>query len=214
MKVDTNNINQYSRREKLLEHVHWLKVDTNNTNQYSRREKLLEHVHWLKVDTNNTNQYSRRENIEIVNVPVNILQKDLEMHIINMLKSIEVNVSSYYIVAVHRLGKRQHGFNRNVIVRFINRNHSISALKNKKQLSVINEFKKYRIQENLSPGNKAIYNKCFKLKKEGEINNLWTYNGVVHIKFSTDPDEPPMKIFHKDDIEFYMNYDASFEVNS
>ena len=138
--------------EKLLEHVHWLKVDTNNINQYSRREKLLEHVHWLKVDTNNINQYSRRENIEIVNVPENILQKDLEMHIINMLKSIKVNVSFYYIVAVHRLGKKQHGFNRNVIVRFINRNYSISALKNKKQLSVINEFKKYMITRKFESG--------------------------------------------------------------
>ena len=37
---------------------------------------------------------------------------------------------------------------------------------------------------------------------------------VVHIKFSTDLEEPPMKIFHKDDIEFYMNYDSAFEVIS
>ena len=93
-------------------------------------------------------------------------------------------------------------------MRFINRNHAISALKNKKQLSMKNEYKKYMIQENLSPGNKAIY------KKEGEIKNLWTYNGVVHIKFSTDLEEPPMKIFHKDDIELYMNYHSSFEVIS
>ena len=80
-----------------------------------------------------------------------------------MLKSIEVNVSSYNIVAVHRLGKKKHGFNRNVIVRFINRNHAISTLK--KQQSMKNEYKKYTIQKNLSQGNKAIY-KCFKLKKE------------------------------------------------
>ena len=49
---------------------------------------------------------------------------------------------------------------------------------------------------------------------EGEIKNLWTYSGVVHIKFPTDLEEPPMKIFHKDDIEFYMNYDSAFEVIS
>ena len=41
-----NEINSLtSQNKKLLEHVHWLKVDTNNINQYSRREKLLEHVH-------------------------------------------------------------------------------------------------------------------------------------------------------------------------
>ena len=35
---------------------------------------------------------------------------------------------------------------------------------------------------------------------EGKIKSLWTFNGVVHMKFTLDSEEPPMKILHKDDI--------------
>ena len=46
---------------------------------------------------------------------------------------------------------------------------------------------------------------------DGQIKSLWTYNRVVHMKFTLDSEEPPMKILHKDDIEYNMNYDSSLE---
>ena len=89
-------------------------------------------------------------------------------------------------------------------MRFINRKHAISALKNKKQLSKVNEFNKYIITENLCPSNKKIYDECYKLKKQGIIKKLWTYNGIVHVKFTYNEDEFPTKIFHKTDIDYYI----------
>ena len=51
------------------------------------------------------NQYSRRENIELQNVPESVEQKDLESFVLDVFKSIDVEVSSYDLVAVHRIGK-------------------------------------------------------------------------------------------------------------
>ena len=46
------------------------------------------------------------------------------------------------------------------------------------------------------------------LKYAGEINRLWTYNGVVNIKFEENDDEYPTKIYHPDDINYYFDEDT------
>ena len=157
-------------------------------------KKLVESVYWMEVDICGNNQYSHRENVEFANIPESVIQKDLENYIINVLKAINVKVSSNNIVAVHRLGKRRNGIDRNVIVCFVNRKFTISALKNKKQLLKDNAYKKIIILENLSPINKKIYDQCFKLKCEGIFKSLWAFNGVIYVKFTSDYDELPTNL--------------------
>ena len=167
----------------------------------------------MEIEIANNNQYTRRENIELLNVPESILQKDLEAHVIDVLKFIKLDdICSYNIVAVHRLGKKRNGRNRSVIIRFISRKHTILALKNKKQLSNSPEYSKYIVTENLGPRNREIYDKCFQLKREGVFKSIWSYNGRIHVKFTDSYEERPTKIFHYDDIEFYINYDSSDEL--
>ena len=59
------------------------------------------------------------------------------------------------------------------------------------------------ITENLCPAYTEIYNECYRQKKAGLINKLWTYNGVVNVKFTEDYYEKPFKIFHINDIKQY-----------
>ena len=108
-------------------------------------EDLVNSMYNLEVELSKLNQYGRRENIEIANIPESIPQRNLESHVIEMLGSMGVEVESYDIAAIHRLGKQRRNMNRNVIVRFINRKHSIGALNNKKKLLDIPRFKKYMI---------------------------------------------------------------------
>ena len=108
-------------------------------------------------------------------------------------------------MAVHRLGRKRSGRNRSVIIRFINRKHAILALKNKKLLLNHPEYKNFIITENLGPKNREIYDRCYQLKRSGTFKSLWTYNGRIHVKFSDSYDERPTKIFHYDDIEYYLN---------
>ena len=38
----------------------------------------------------------------------------------------------------------------------------------------------------------------------GEIHNVFTRNGSIHIKFTDSKNEKPTKIFHDEDYEFYF----------
>ena len=86
----------------------------NETYTYkSQIEDLLTSNEELEKQLNIFQQYNRRENIELSGVPENILQKDLERFVISILRRIGVhNLSSYEIVACHRLKRKM--FNENV----------------------------------------------------------------------------------------------------
>ena len=165
----------------------------------AENNKLYDEVEEQKIELAELNQYGRRENVEICNIPENIDAKKLEDHVIAVMKSIDVKVSSYNIVAAHRTGKRLPSRPRNVIVRFVNRKHAFSLLKNKKKLKNNNNYKNYYIIENLCPFNKRIFNKLYKLKKEEEIHTVWSFNGAVYAK--VDENDEPTQIRHLEDID-------------
>ena len=98
---------------------------------------------------------------------------------LDILASVDIQLESYDIVAVHRFGKKLTGKNRKVLVRFLNRKNAFLCLKNGKKLRhcTIQNYKNYFITENLCPGNRHAFNKLYKLKKNGEIFNVWSYNG-------------------------------------
>ena len=97
-----------------------------------------------------------------------------------------VLVQSYDIAACHRLKKKRHGKNSNVIVRFIYRKKALLCLKNKSKLKD-SPYKEtfgnpIYIAENLCPAFKSILGKCNVLRKQGQIADCWSYNGFIHIK--------------------------------
>ena len=101
---------------------------------------------------NEMNQYSRRENIELQIIPESVVQDDLEKFVVNLFKEIKLDISSYDLVAVHRLGKPTSRKSRNVIVRFLNRKSAFACFLNAKLLNKSNlMYKKIFITENLCP---------------------------------------------------------------
>ena len=79
----------------------------------------------------NQDIYSIRNNVEFNNIPENIEDDKVEEYILKILKAVEIDISSYDIVAVHRIGKRSNK-SRNVIVRFLNRKDAYKALRSNK----------------------------------------------------------------------------------
>ena len=114
------------------------------------------------MNTIYNSQYNRRENIELLNIPESMLQKDFEPLVVKILNNLDINVQSYDIVTIHRLGANRNNRPRNVIVRFINRTNAILVLRNKKNLK--STGKKYNINylyviENLRHGiNSSLIN--------------------------------------------------------
>ena len=152
---------------------------------------LHDSLYDMEVHYNNLNQYTRRNNIEITNISEKITQRSLEEYVLKVMKSLDVNIVSYDLVAVHRLGKFVVGKNRNVIVRFVNRKNAFTCLRNLKKLNSSNtpEYRKLYIVENLCPSYRKIFNYLYKMKKEQKNNNVWSYNGNVFFKKSPDDND-------------------------
>ena len=122
------------------------------------------------------------------------------------------------IVAVHRLFKKTNdGYPASTIVRFVNRRDAVSVKRNKSKLNTLEPqgegdnkiiFRNLRIVENLCPLYKKLHQKCKKLRQEGVIKHLWTYNGTINIKYTDSKTEKPINIFHEEDYDHHFGDDS------
>ena len=179
-----------SRYEKLLEQnnifVNEIKKLWIFTTKLKHSVKILKsEKDKLEQELNNLNAYSRRNNIEIRNIPEIVKDDALEDHCLKVFKLLNLDVTSYDIVAVHRTGKFSRGRNRPVIIRFVNRKHAYHALDNANHL-FYTIYKKYFITENLCPTYRNTFNILYKGKKKGTISDVWSYNGIVYAKMTND----------------------------
>ena len=163
-------------------------------------DEILTSLTSIEKELDLLNQYGRRENIELTGIPINVPQDNLENVVIDILNFIGLQIDSYDIVGCHRINKT------NVIVRFLNRKHAIESLQNKKYLNGCKREFGYNVymHENLCPAYKSIHDRCRNLMDVGQISKLWTYNGVINLKFTDEYSEKPTKIFHEEDINFYF----------
>ena len=158
-----------------------------------------ENVYYIERDLNQLQQYSCRENVEICGIPDVVGHDDLEVTVIKIgVKDLE----HYEIAACHRLKKVNKNQPANVIVRFTNRKRVYQCLKNRKHLrQAIPKYPNIYIIENLCPKYRSIFDTCSKLRREGKIKSLWSYNGTVQFKTTDDKNERSNKIFHFSDLE-------------
>ena len=82
---------------------------------------LYDYLNNVEIQVNNLDQYSRRNNVEIKNIPEKISQRNLEGYVLKVMAAINIKITSYDLVAVHRIGRFISGSNRNVITRFVNK---------------------------------------------------------------------------------------------
>ena len=130
-----------------------------------------------------------------------------------MLKSTNMDISSYDIVAVHRLGKKTNR-TRNVIVRFLNRKDAYKTLKLNQKLKSIPQYKKIYITENLCPINKKIFNALYKLKKSEVIIAVWSFNGNVYYKIEEEDEFQQASSLQDIQFLFDENDENSVNVNN
>ena len=72
----------------------------------------------LEIQNNNLDQYSRRNNVEISGIPQSVSDNQLEEKVVDILKAIDVNITTNETEASHRLGKKK----KNFIVRLLTEN--------------------------------------------------------------------------------------------
>ena len=127
------------------------------------KENVLENkIIDLEIQNNNLDQYSRRNNVEISGIPQSVSDNQLEEKVVDILKVIDVNITTKDVEACHRLGKKK----KNVIVRVIDRKQRLKALQNKKKLKSIDKNAigipnaNLFIRENLTPANSKLAFNC------------------------------------------------------
>lgn len=222
--ISINNMDpEYIDRIQILERelaeirINFINLSTDNSHLKDRvdlleddKNEILTNLVTLEKNLDRLNQYGRRENIELSGIPMYIPQNELEDVVIDILRFIGLeDLESYDISGCHRIHKN------NVIVRFVNRKHSIKSLKNRKYLKGCKREFGYNqnvyMNENLCPAYRSIEEKCRTLLDCGHINQMWTYNGAVNIKFTNERTEKSKKLYHEDDLKYHFpDYDDNF----
>ena len=180
----------------------------NETYSYtSDIKKLKTQIESLEKELYQFQQYNRRESVEISGIPDNIEQNKLETTIINILRRVGVwNLESYEIAACHRLRRKLgNEHTQRVIVRFTNRKRVFQCLQARKYLrDNIYEHPKMYIHDSLCQKYKDLFEECLKLKENGDLKKIWTYNGIINIKLTENYYERAKKVFHISDIHRYF----------
>ena len=135
----------------------------------------------------------------------------LHNHCIDVFNSLNIHVTSYDIVAVHRQGKFSRGRTRSVITRFVNRKHAYDVLDNANQLYGTN-FKRYFVTENLCPTYRNCFNVLYKGKKKRLIDDVWSYNGIVYARMTENGDS--IKVSSVKDAKLFIETAESRKVAS
>ena len=152
---------------------------------WAKMEDLSSEVRLLKkekdelvAEVNDLNAYNRRSNIELRNISESVKDDKLEEYCLDVLAKMEMDLSSYEIVACHRLGKFQRNKTRSVILRFTNRKYAYDAIYYQSSLKKT-KFEKIFITENLCPTHRKIFGILYKAFKGRKIDSVWTHHGFV-----------------------------------
>jgi len=173
----------------------------------SCNDKMADSIFDLEVSLAKLAQYGRRENLQIQGIPMKVQQKDLEKYVIDLLSMIDVNVSSYNIVAWHRLYQYRNDKPADMIIRFVNRKDVVRCRKKQYKLKSI-DIKGIQFVDNLCPEYRKLLSECNKLKRDGKISACWSYNGNIFVNLF-ELNARGTAIYHKD--ELYGMLDSEIE---
>ena len=171
-------------------------------------DEQIDNIYVLEKQLNRLDQYGRRENVEIVGIPNEVTDRNLETEVLKILRIIGLNhIQHFNIVACHRVGSKDRYGRRNTIVRFLNRKDAIQCLRSKRNLFKCQTigYNNLYVVENLCPAFKSIYDQLKELKDGGVIKQVWTYNGIINYKQSDNEQEKPVKLFHENEVENIYN---------
>ena len=165
------------------------------------RERTQTKIEQLERDITTTNQYNRRENLIIDGIPDKVPQHKLEEICLDIIRKVGFTSVGYYeVVGCHRLRKKKDDVFAPTIIRFINRKIPEFCKKNRWRLQKL-RYNNWNLvfREDLCPANEAILTECEKLKNEGLIFSVFTYNGFVKVVRKNR--DRPIKLSHIKDVQ-------------
>ena len=165
---------------------------------------LKEAHHDLEKRTEMALQHGRLEQVIISGIPAEVEHKDLEEKCVKLLNEIkEHQIVSRDIAACHRLGK-----NNDTILRFVNRKDADDCFENRGKLRDfnreahgLNPQANIYIRENLSPYMNKLAYYCRVLRREGYIDKITTFKGVIKVSRTVGMTQKSVSVIsHKKDL--------------
>ena len=166
----------------------------DNSKLRKKIASLEERVLDVENDINQTDNYIRRNNIEIHGIPINVENQKLEETIIKIAKEVNVEVKTEDIEACHRLRRQTNSRLNPVIVRFVNRKFCEKLHNEKTKLKdltfndIFGANTQLFFNENLCPYYLKLFGMCYKLKKAGLIDSVWSFHGHVYYRVQAGGD--------------------------
>lgn len=156
-------------------------------------EQLEKRVNYLEQKLDEQEQYSRRTCIRVKGLKENEGENTDEL-IVDLAKSMEIDIKSSDIDRSHRIGKTDvnQKQDRSIIVKFTNYKARLKFLTNRRKLTDAaktsngNKLSGVYISEDLTKLRMHVAFYARKLKKDSVIKDTWIRDGVIFVKTKTD----------------------------
>lgn len=130
-------------------------------------------------------QYTRRSSVRIHNVDKSKWESNYQDLVEELASNMETDMSPENIIKCHPVGQSSDDNKCQLLVKFQNEKIRDNFLKNKKTLNNVPSLKHIRINEDLTPTRHYILRQMLKLRSDGLIDSVWSYNGTINYKFES-----------------------------
>ena len=183
--------------------------------KYSPPDNLTTRMIAIEKRIAEQEQYSRRETVELVGLPDNTNDGELEDAVIKTFEEAGVKVTKRSFHAIHRLRNKKV-----VIAKLVNRRDALALLRNKEKLRELSpdgkrklKTNKVYVNESLCPSYKRIHGKCNALLKKKYITSFYTVNRKIKIKCEANNDNVTSVVNHEEDLLEIFGKNIMDEIN-
>ncbi|XP_071086617.1 uncharacterized protein [Haliotis cracherodii] len=141
-------------------------------------QEILSIRHELNKRTDDLEQYSRRNSIRISGVE-ETRDENVEDVVMDVLKDVHPSINVSNIDRCHRVGKKNSGTKRQIIVKFVSYWDRNKVMRNRKLLKHTKQS--VYLNEDLSHYRSKLFKKTRDLKRQKKIHATWTYDGRIHV---------------------------------
>ena len=164
--------------------------------QYSRQDNLIitgfkyRHLSYSRAANPDQEVFNHENSTEQEKV-------SLEDQVVELLQKHEIPIDKDSISACHTLPSKNRPQDRPIVIRFTSRKAKIKVLQNSRKLKKDQTKPAIYINEHLTSKNNMIAKEARRLRREGKIENTWTRNCKIFIKYRmANGDEKVMIVKH------------------
>lgn len=162
-------------------------LNTKIASLESENQHLRQRIQHLEESADNAEQYSRRNCLRVTGIPESENENTDDL-ILNLARSIDVELTVQDIDRSHRLGRPTNGVSprpRDIIVKFVSYRSRAKFYKNR----VLTKGRGHRgvfINEHLTKSRGRLLYLARRLVKSRQLKSAWTSDGVVLVKHMDD----------------------------